>query len=691
MGDMEEISELMTTVGSSMSKGETVSPRKVLESADSIDSESEKSGTNPSRWARNGKTHWGVQDSTPSLECGMYTGGMSDTIGAYLTKVTNATDGLIHLPDSASDSVLREIDEFADLKPEFVARKMIYKRGIFLWGPPGSGKCLVKGTPVLMFDGTVKCVEDVKIGDVLMGDDSTPRNVLSLARGQEELYAVHQKNGDTYGVNESHILSLVRDTWKKGRYNPHHKSIDYVDVSVKDYLQKTANFKKEYFGYKVAVDFTESAVTVDPYYLGIWLGDGTSSSPSSVTTADPEVVSFLSSYASKLGLDFVRRNSLTSGKADTYSLSGTAFKEGSNPILTWFKELNLVNNKHIPMLYKCNNRSIRLELLAGLLDSDGYQGSNCFEFSNTNTNLVLDVVYLARSLGFKVTVANKQSTNEDGAVFDSQSVHISGHTNQIPTRIARKQCSPRKQKKNPLHTSIKLEPLGLGNYFGFEIDGNRRFVLGDFTVTHNTSTLAQLVDIVINKMQGIAFVVEHPGQAAGCLKLIRQIEPNRQIVALLEDMDALIDSYGEARYLSILDGENQVDNIIFVATTNYPERMDKRFIDRPSRFDSVIKVGMPSAKARAIYLAAKEPELTPAQIDQYVDLSDGFSIAHLREFIILTRVFKRDIIWAAKKLRAMMGKQPSSTSSEGAEFGFTASKSDDSKQVAEMPAKSFRP
>jgi AAA+ superfamily predicted ATPase len=205
-----------------------------------------------------------------------------------------------------------------------------------------------------------------------------------------------------------------------------------------------------------------------------------------------------------------------------------------------------------------------------------------------------------------------------------------------------------------------------------------------------TSTLAQLVDIVINKMQGIAFVVGHPHYAAECLKLIRKIEPHRQIVALLEDMDALVQTYGEANYLSILDGENQVDNIIFVATTNYPERMDRRFIDRPSRFDSVIKVGMPTSAARAIYLKAKEPGLTAEEVEKYVNLSEGFSIAHLREFIILTRVFRRDVDWAAQKLRAMMTESPSSSESEG-DFGFTSSKKNRIKQLAEMPPRHFRP
>ena len=74
--------------------------------------------------------------------------------------------------------------------------------------PCGRGKCLGKNTPILMYDGTIKLVQDICAGDVIMGDDSTPRNVLSIARGRETMYRVKETNGPGYVVNESHILSL---------------------------------------------------------------------------------------------------------------------------------------------------------------------------------------------------------------------------------------------------------------------------------------------------------------------------------------------------------------------------------------------------------------------------------------------------------------------------------------------------
>ena len=81
--------------------------------------------------------------------------------------------------------------------------------------PPGSylvqmatglGKCFAPGTEILMFDGTVKCVEDIKEGEQVMGVDSSPRTVVGLAHGTETMYRVTPVKGDPYVVNESHIL-----------------------------------------------------------------------------------------------------------------------------------------------------------------------------------------------------------------------------------------------------------------------------------------------------------------------------------------------------------------------------------------------------------------------------------------------------------------------------------------------------
>jgi hypothetical protein len=175
-----------------------------------------------------------------------------------------------------------------------------------------------------------------------------------------------------------------------------------------------------------------------------------------------------------------------------------------------------------------------------------------------------------------------------------------------------------------------------------------------------TASLMLMARDIIEEHQGIVCQIDHPGLASMCLTFIRKIEPDRPIVALVEDLDALVQRYGENEYLSLLDGETQVDRIVYVATTNYPERLDKRFVDRPSRFDTVRFIGMPSAAARRIYLSTKEPTLSGDELERWVKDTDGFSVAHLRELVILVKCFDRPLAKAIDRLESMRLKRPDS-------------------------------
>ncbi len=136
------------------------------------------------------------------------------------------------------------------------------------------------------------------------------------------------------------------------------------------------------------------------------------------------------------------------------------------------------------------------------------------------------------------------------------------------------------------------------------------------------------------KQDGIVILAQSVPLLILCLKAIRRIEPKRNLIVVLEDIDEIINYNGESSVLSLLDGENNVDNILHLATTNYPERLGARIINRPSRFDRRVHVGMPSKEARKAYLEkATNGGLSSDQLETWVTDTHNMSIAHLRELV----------------------------------------------------------
>ena len=192
----------------------------------------------------------------------------------------------------------------------------------------------------------------------------------------------------------------------------------------------------------------------------------------------------------------------------------------------------------------------------------------------------------------------------------------------------------------------------------------RGFLLWGMPGGGKTSGLMLMAKRLVDNQGGIVILLDHPRLAACCLQMARKIEPKRPMIAIMEDLDALVGKFGENEYLALLDGEAQVDNICVLATTNYPEYLDPRFTDRPSRFDTIKEVGMPSAAARRVYLLAKEPKLeADGDIDAWVTASDGFSVAHLKELIIAVKCFGQPLEGVVKRLSAMRERRPHSEDS----------------------------
>jgi hypothetical protein len=283
--------------------------------------------------------------------------------------------------------------------------------------PCGRGKCLGKDTPVLMFDGTIKMVQDIVVGDQIMGDDSGPRNILSTCSGRETMVEIMQvgRTGtfEYYEVNMSHILSLK-----------HKLTNEVVDISVEEYLHHPN--PQHLLGYRVPIVFPESPISHEPYIYG---------------------------------LDYV---------------DGSMQK------------------------YICNSRRIQLELLAGLADKfvtaenkAGYQ----FCIPAKYADVCDSILYVTRSLGFEVILDIQM-------IFVFITLRSTEYVNlrEIPTRhINLDQYEDSVFTLGSLTYEIQVKVIKEDDYYGFEIDGNRRFVLGDFTVTHNTVMALKIISLLQKK------------------------------------------------------------------------------------------------------------------------------------------------------------------------------------------------
>ena len=367
--------------------------------------------------------------------------------------------------------------------------------GGFFWGDStliaainAGGKCHGIDTPIMMFDGSIKMVQDVRVGDQLMGADSKPRNVLNLARGQEEMFKVIPKKGEAWTCNRSHVLSLQAGGSQQG-----HTKGQTISVTVDDYLTKSSSWKNLFKLWRAPVQFPECRVPHDPYVVGVWIGNG-GRHHSNVTVSDtcPETEAYLRRWADDNNM--LIRDEPGRGCRTLHFRNRVRSNEQSE--MRDIAELcQHEGRKIIPDAYLRNSRAVRLGVLAGLLDTDGYYHHGHYEIISVYPDLAKQIMYLARSLGYAAYSIPKTGTiKSSGFVGHYTRVTISGDFAELPILTARKKPEPRKKNKSVLRVGFEVQSLGLGDYYGFELDGDHLYLLGDFTVTHNTVLAMQFAD-----------------------------------------------------------------------------------------------------------------------------------------------------------------------------------------------------
>jgi len=271
--------------------------------------------------------------------------------------------------------------------------------GILLYHGVGVGKCFALDTPIMMYSGRVRAVQSIRIGDLVMGDDSTPREVLTLARGNSTMYKV-SGGYESYQVNQDHVLCLAN----KG-------DLTRVTMTVEQFIQLDPICQAQYYGYRTPVVLFETCAS---------------------------------------------------------STNENAYIAGSTHELGEGVRSDIING-HV---------SVRLSFLAGFLDSFGQLKSDVVIFPYE-----YDVAYIARTVGLVCRQLQ----------YDASHMFLYGRAiTSVPFKTIRSHDVYR--SKNEQYFRIKVTECGPGNYYGFSVDGNHKFLLRDCTVTHNSCTAISVAE-----------------------------------------------------------------------------------------------------------------------------------------------------------------------------------------------------
>lgn len=187
-----------------------------------------------------------------------------------------------------------------------------------------------------------------------------------------------------------------------------------------------------------------------------------------------------------------------------------------------------------------------------------------------------------------------------------------------------------------------------------------------------TSLVHMTMSDVISR-GGIVIKFDNPHHFPDGMRALREAQPNTPVVVLMEDIESIIDYWSESDVLNILDGVNRVNKVVFMATTNYPEKLGDRVINRPSRFDKRFKIGHPNERTRETYLkhllkvGGKKLKM---DIKKWVKDTEDMSISHIKELFTSVMIIGDKYETAIETLRSMKEEKPSSNDDKIIKMGF---------------------
>lgn len=333
--------------------------------------------------------------------------------------------------------------------------------------PPQHGKEISDNQIVATTKG-IKKHGDLIVGDYVFGRDGTPVKVLWVSEKTRSEYVVSFSDGAKIECHGNHEWTVYN------RFRQKEETIETKHMASSTIYNgdgKRGSRYKYQVDSNVCVMFDSRNVDLDPYVLGAWLGDGDSS----------------------CGIIHIGNNDVEIIGNSTYKFKeskGTTTRKFYSPELNiLLKNNGLIKNKHVPDMYKYNSVEVRKNVIAGLIDTDGYvyHRNGRITISNTNKRIIDDAAFILRSLGQYVVVCEFKPRGSSSGIVGKKIVYqlCFNPTMTFPTKVKRKKITKLSINKKRAIVSIeRKEGLGYGNCI--QVDGGIYLVGDTFIPTHNS-------------------------------------------------------------------------------------------------------------------------------------------------------------------------------------------------------------
>lgn len=715
-----------------------------------------KAGT-LTQWSLHGN-HTFVPTGTcvKKLDPGLYEICSSTSVGLYFERINYNVDGIIRFPDTTSDEVLETIFKFWDRETAFKKFNLPFKRGVLLWGPPGSGKCVVKGTLIPTSIGLLpieKIFEIFHAGNKIqvLSEDGHKDIQDAIDDGDKESFKITLDNGAFIEGSERHKIRVLNNNleivWKR----LDEISIDDNIICIGRTAPSSSTKLEEGFA----------------YFCGLITGDG----GISVNKNDVRnrVFFVVNSYNLKYEHEYIDAaekafakflgsfNGWIRNGVNVYMTNRTNDDFSNKMINAGFFDFDKKNfriPKRVPRFIMESSLEDMMQYLSGVVDTDGYVSAkkNYIELTINSEGLARDIQNICSIVGARTNLTEKFI--KDVAIYGGGRHNINSyywrlritsfiklknagfmpkisykrsefeslcnkdiganvHTiipftqdGQLIKKVYEKLLSQDQKpgSRDTYHLFSSMNGKGvdvetiqkivdkfpdafndnetikyflnnecyftkvaqieksIGHMYDLSIKGSPTYVINGI-ISHNTCTVKLLIKDIV-KRNGIVLKFCSPSLFMAGMRAVREIQPNTPIIVLMEDIDAIIENFNESEVINILDGVDEINKIVFLATTNYPEKLGERIINRPSRFDRRYKIAPPNHIARKIYFEyiAKDV-IDEIDIEQWVKDTDGMSIAHLKELFVGVHILQDNYEIVINKLQNM--KETPSSGDEG--------------------------